>query len=44
MKKKYLPQIAGGEKLAAFALTESRTGSDAAGIQTTAVWTATSTC
>jgi len=37
MKKKYLPQIAGGEKLAAFALTESTAGSDAGGIQTRAV-------
>ncbi|MDY6850943.1 MAG: acyl-CoA dehydrogenase family protein [Thermodesulfobacteriota bacterium] len=36
-KKKYLPLIAGGEKLAAFALTESTAGSDAGGIQTRAV-------
>jgi len=36
-KKKYLPLIASGEQLAAFALTESTAGSDAAGIQTTAV-------
>jgi len=36
-KKKYLPQIASGEKLAAFALTEPEAGSDAANIQTTAV-------
>ena len=35
-KQKYLPQIAAGEKLAAFALTEPNAGSDAAGIQTTA--------
>jgi alkylation response protein AidB-like acyl-CoA dehydrogenase len=35
-KKKYLPLIAGGEKLAAFAVTESGAGSDAGGIQTTA--------
>ncbi len=36
-KQKYLPPIAAGEKLAAFALTEPNAGSDAAGIQTTAV-------
>ncbi|MBW1713444.1 MAG: acyl-CoA dehydrogenase family protein, partial [Deltaproteobacteria bacterium] len=36
-KKKYLPQIASGRSLAAFGLTESTAGSDAAGIQTTAV-------
>ncbi len=36
-KKKYLPLIASGEQLAAFGLTESTAGSDAAGIQTTAV-------
>ncbi len=36
-KKKFLPAIASGEKLAAFGLTESGAGSDAAGIQTTAV-------
>lgn len=36
-KKKYLPALASGEKLAAFALTEPNAGSDAAGIQTTAV-------
>jgi len=36
-KKKYLPQIASGEKLAAFALTEANAGSDAAGVETTAV-------
>jgi len=35
-KKKYLPLIASGEKLAAFAVTESGAGSDAGGIQTTA--------
>jgi alkylation response protein AidB-like acyl-CoA dehydrogenase len=35
-KKKYLPEIAGGRKLAAFALTESTAGSDAGGIMTTA--------
>lgn len=36
-KKKYLPGIASGEKIAAFGLTEANAGSDAAGIQTTAV-------
>jgi butyryl-CoA dehydrogenase len=36
-KHKYLPQIASGKKLAAFALTEANAGSDAAGIQTRAV-------
>ncbi|OQX70868.1 MAG: acyl-CoA dehydrogenase [Candidatus Cloacimonas sp. 4484_275] len=36
-KKKYLPPIAAGEKLAAFALTEPNAGSDAGGIETTAV-------
>jgi butyryl-CoA dehydrogenase len=36
-KKKYLPQVASGEKLAAFALTESAAGSDAGAIQTRAV-------
>jgi len=35
-KKKYLPAIAAGEKLAAFALTEACAGSNAGGIQTTA--------
>jgi len=35
-KKKYLPPLAKGEKLAAFALTEAGAGSDAAAIQTTA--------
>jgi alkylation response protein AidB-like acyl-CoA dehydrogenase len=35
-KKKYLPDIAAGRKLAAFGLTESGAGSDAAGIQTKA--------
>jgi len=35
-KKKYLPDIASGEKLAAFGLTEANAGSDASGIQTTA--------
>ena len=37
MKQKYLPDIAAGKKFAAFALTESGAGSDASGIQTTAV-------
>ena len=36
-KKKYLPDIAAGKKLAAFGLTEANAGSDAAGVQTTAV-------
>jgi alkylation response protein AidB-like acyl-CoA dehydrogenase len=36
-KSKWLPDIASGEKLAAFGLTEANAGSDAAGIQTTAV-------
>jgi len=35
-KKKYLPDIAKGKKLAAFGLTEANAGSDAGGIQTTA--------
>lgn len=35
-KKKYLPAIAAGKKLAAFALTEPNAGSDASAIQTTA--------
>ncbi|HLA00891.1 MAG TPA: acyl-CoA dehydrogenase family protein [Thermodesulfovibrionales bacterium] len=35
-KKKYLPDIAAGRKLVAFALTEANAGSDAAGVQTTA--------
>jgi alkylation response protein AidB-like acyl-CoA dehydrogenase len=36
-KSKYLPDIASGKKLAAFGLTEANAGSDAAGVQTTAV-------
>lgn len=36
-KRKYLPDIASGKKLAAFGLTEANAGSDAGGIQTTAV-------
>jgi alkylation response protein AidB-like acyl-CoA dehydrogenase len=35
-KKKYLPEIAAGKKLAAFGLTEANAGSDAGGIETTA--------
>lgn len=35
-KKKYLPDIASGKKLVAFALTEASAGSDASGVQTTA--------
>ena len=35
-KKKYLPPIARGEKLAAFGLTEANAGSDAGGVETTA--------
>ncbi len=36
-KKKYLPGIASGEKMGCWALTEPMIGSDAVGIQTTAV-------
>ncbi len=36
-KKKYLPEIAKGTKLAAFGLTEANAGSDAGGIETTAI-------
>lgn len=39
-KRKYLPDIAAGRKLAAFALTEETAGSDAGGIKTTAQKTA----
>src|SRR3990167_7569347 len=35
-KKKYMPEIAAGKKLAAFGLTEANAGSDAARIETTA--------
>lgn len=35
-KKKYLPQLATGEKIAAYALTEPGSGSDALGAKTTA--------
>jgi len=37
LKEKYLPQIATGEKWAAFGLTEAGAGSDASGVKTTAV-------
>lgn len=37
MREKYLPDVAAGKKLAAFGLTEANAGSDASGIQTTAV-------
>jgi butyryl-CoA dehydrogenase len=37
MKQKYMPDVAAGTKRAAFALTEANAGSDASGIQTTAV-------
>ena len=36
-KKRFLPQLASGEKLAAFGLTEAEAGSDASAIRTTAV-------
>lgn len=36
LKRKYLPEIASGRKLAAFGVTESGAGSDVSGIQTTA--------
>jgi alkylation response protein AidB-like acyl-CoA dehydrogenase len=36
-KRRYLPALARGEKLAAWGLTEPGSGSDAAGLQTTAV-------
>ena len=36
-KKRFLPDIASGKRLAAFGLTEANAGSDAAGIETTAV-------
>ena len=36
-KKKYLPDIAKGKRLVAFALTEANAGSDAGGVQTIAV-------
>jgi butyryl-CoA dehydrogenase len=37
LKQKYMPVIASGKKWAAFGLTEANAGSDASGIQTTAV-------
>src|SRR5438309_4886076 len=37
-KHRYLPDLTAGEKIAAFSLTESSSGSDAASIQTTASW------
>ncbi len=37
-KKRWLPKLASGEMLAAFALTEPEAGSDAASIRTTAVF------
>ena len=37
-KKKWLPRLASGEMIAAFALTEPEAGSDAASIKTTAVY------
>ena len=37
MKEKYLSPVAAGKKFAAFGLTEANAGSDASGIQTTAV-------
>jgi len=36
-KRKYLPDVAAGKKLAGFAVTEENAGSDAGGIETTAV-------
>ncbi len=36
-KKKYLPRLATGEMLAAYSLSESGAGSDAAGLRTTAI-------
>lgn len=37
-KARWLPKLAKGEELAAFSLTEPNAGSDAAGIETVAVW------
>jgi len=36
-KQRYLPDVASGKRLCAFALTESQAGSDAGGIRTTAI-------
>lgn len=36
-KAKYLPALASGEKIAAFALTEAESGSDAGSVQTKAI-------
>jgi butyryl-CoA dehydrogenase len=36
-RRRFLPEIAAGRRLAAFALTEPQAGSDAAGIRTTAI-------
>ncbi len=36
-KRKYLPQLASGEKLAAFGLTEAEAGSDASSVKTRAI-------
>ena len=38
-KRKYLPDVASGKKLAAFGITEETAGSDAGGIKTTATRT-----
>ena len=37
-KRRFLPEVASGERLAAFALTEPGAGSDAAAIRTRATW------
>lgn len=37
-KREYLPQIASGKKIGAFALTEEGAGSDASAVKTKAVW------
>ena len=36
-KQKYIPDVASGRRLAAFGLTEANAGSDASGVQTTAI-------
>ena len=43
-KEKYLPSLASGEKVAAYALTEPGSGSDALGAKTTAVLNEAGTC